>query len=125
MSWTDERIDELKQLWGEGLSAQEIGRKLGVTKNAVIGKAHRLGLPARPSPIKRARPAAPAKAKRKSPPTNLGIRLSGPTCLWPIGDHQEDDFHFCGAPSIPSKPYCQKHYDEAYIQPRPRSARSS
>lgn len=124
MSWTDERIEELKQLWGEGLSAQEIGRKLDVTKNAVIGKAHRLGLPSRPSPIKRARPATAAKAKKKVVPTNLGIRSSGPTCLWPHGDPTEDDFHFCGQPSIPNKPYCQKHYDEAYIQPRPRSARN-
>ena len=54
MAWTEEQIDQLKDLWSEGLSTSEIGRKLGVTKNAVVGKAHRLGLPPRPSPIKRA-----------------------------------------------------------------------
>ena len=54
MAWTEDQIDQLKELWGEGLSTSEIGRKLGVTKNAVVGKAHRLGLPPRPSPIKRA-----------------------------------------------------------------------
>jgi hypothetical protein len=53
MGWTEERVDQLTQLWIEGLSASEIGRRLEVSKNAVIGKAHRLGLPSRPSPIKR------------------------------------------------------------------------
>ncbi len=125
LSWTDERIEELKQLWGEGLSAQDIGKKLGVTKNAVIGKAHRLGLPPRPSPIRRARPATATKARRKTSPTSVGLRATGHTCVWPIGDPAEDDFRFCDAPSMPHKPYCQKHYDLAYIQPRPRSARAS
>lgn len=53
MSWTPERIDELKRLWDAGHSASEIGKQLGVSKNAVVGKAHRLKLAARPSPIKR------------------------------------------------------------------------
>ncbi|MFT8895676.1 MAG: GcrA family cell cycle regulator [Acetobacter sp.] len=53
MEWTDETIARLKALWQEGLSTAEIGRQLGITKNAVVGKAHRLGLPARPSPIRR------------------------------------------------------------------------
>ncbi|AQS86503.1 MAG: GcrA family cell cycle regulator [Acetobacter aceti] len=53
MEWTDETITRLKALWQEGLSTAEIGRQLGITKNAVVGKAHRLGLPARPSPIRR------------------------------------------------------------------------
>lgn len=53
MSWTDERINTLKKMWGQGKSASEIAEKLtGVTRNAVIGKAHRLGLSGRPSPIK-------------------------------------------------------------------------
>jgi GcrA cell cycle regulator len=52
MSWTDERIQELTDLWQQGLSASEIGKRLGVSKNAVVGKAHRLNLPSRPSPIK-------------------------------------------------------------------------
>ena len=50
--WTDDTIRELRQLWSEGHSTAEIGRRMGVTKNTVVGKAHRLDLPARPSPIR-------------------------------------------------------------------------
>lgn len=53
MEWTDEAIARLKALWAEGHSTAEIGRRMGVSKNAVVGKAHRLHLPARPSPIRR------------------------------------------------------------------------
>jgi len=53
MSWTEERIERLKAMWAEGATASEIADKLGgVSRNAVIGKAHRLGLEARPSPVK-------------------------------------------------------------------------
>ncbi|MBK1666882.1 hypothetical protein CKO28_02345 [Rhodovibrio sodomensis] len=52
MSWTDERIQELTRLWQAGHSASEIGKRLGVSKNSIVGKAHRLKLPSRPSPIK-------------------------------------------------------------------------
>ncbi len=51
MSWTPERIADLEKLWAEGLSTAEIGRRMGITKNAVVGKAHRLALPGRQSPI--------------------------------------------------------------------------
>ncbi len=65
MSWTEERIERLKQMWHEGATASEIAEKLGgVSRNAVIGKAHRLGLEARPSPVKAGEEgAAPAAAK--------------------------------------------------------------
>jgi GcrA cell cycle regulator len=53
MEWNDETIARLRTLWNEGLSTAEIGRRIGVSKNAVVGKAHRLGLPPRPSPIRR------------------------------------------------------------------------
>jgi len=53
MEWTDETIERLRALWAEGLSTAEIGRRMGISKNAVVGKAHRLNLPARPSPIRR------------------------------------------------------------------------
>jgi len=74
MSWTEERIERLKTMWHEGATASEIAEKLGgVSRNAVIGKAHRLGLEARPSPVKpgeeNSPTAAPAKAKKaESPP---------------------------------------------------------
>jgi GcrA cell cycle regulator len=54
MEWTNERVDELRRLWGQGQTASRIAELLGgVTRNAVIGKAHRLGLRGRPSPIRR------------------------------------------------------------------------
>ena len=63
MDWSDAVILSLRALWDEGLSTAEIGRRLGVTKNAVVGKAHRLDLPARPSPIRRGvGPAVPRYA---------------------------------------------------------------
>ncbi|MBC7168785.1 GcrA family cell cycle regulator [Phenylobacterium sp.] len=58
MSWTDERVESLKKLWQDGLSASQIAKQLGgVTRNAVIGKVHRLGLSGRAAPSKPARPA--------------------------------------------------------------------
>ena len=65
MSWTEERIERLKSMWTQGATASEIAEKLGgVSRNAVIGKAHRLGLEARPSPVKPGEEhAAPAPAK--------------------------------------------------------------
>lgn len=77
MSWTEERIDQLKRLWGQGMTASQIADDLGgVSRNAVIGKAHRLGLEARPSPVKGgdaaaasgASPAAAAPAPERTPP---------------------------------------------------------
>jgi GcrA cell cycle regulator len=64
MSWTDERIERLKTLWGQGMTASQIAEELtGVSRNAVIGKAHRLGLESRPSPVRGAEAAAePAEA---------------------------------------------------------------
>lgn len=52
MGWTDEQVEKLRQMWAEGLTANEIAKRLGVTKNAIVGKVHRLCLKARPSPIK-------------------------------------------------------------------------
>jgi GcrA cell cycle regulator len=72
MVWNEETILRLRELWDQGLSTAEIGRRLGVSKNAIVGKAHRLDLTARPSPIRRepmARPERPAPALRVSAPT--------------------------------------------------------
>src|SRR5690606_13352514 len=63
--WNDEKIQRLKKLWSEGLTTGEIGKRLGVSKNAVVGKAHRLGLKGRPSPIKR-QPNKPVEVKKET-----------------------------------------------------------
>ncbi len=69
MSWTDERVQLLKILWTQGLSASQIAARLGsVSRNAVIGKAHRLGLQGRPSPI-RANPGG--GGRKRVPPAKL------------------------------------------------------
>lgn len=72
MEWNEETIARLRALWAEGLSTAEIGRRMGISKNAVVGKAHRLNLPARPSPIRR---DAPGAAPRQPAPR----RVTGPT----------------------------------------------
>ena len=64
--WTDNTIRELRQLWSEGHSTAEIGRRMGITKNAVVGKAHRIDLPARPSPIRTG--SAPRPPRRQPVP---------------------------------------------------------
>ncbi len=70
MSWTDERIDQLKAMWEKGMTASQIAEELGgVSRNAVIGKAHRLGLQSRPSPVKaNEAPRKKAAAGRKAAP---------------------------------------------------------
>lgn len=126
MSWTDDRVALLKKLWGEGKTAAEIAKELGgVTRNAVIGKAHRLKLSNRVSPIQQNK-----KPVVKAPPPEKKIRpqvlieenreriplmeLSGRMCRWPIGDPQEENFGFCGETSIAGFPYCAEHGKVAY-----------
>ncbi len=136
MTWTDERISDLVRLWDDGHTASHIGKAIGVTKNAVIGKAHRLKLPPRPSPIRQSaapkaqKPAAnpmptPAHkqiAKVRPRPIVRAARagVGGSSCLWPIGDPSTPDFHFCGAEAVPGKPYCDEHCARAYVVTRPR-----
>ncbi|WP_447762671.1 GcrA family cell cycle regulator [Sphingopyxis panaciterrae] len=74
MSWTDERIESLRNMWEKGLTASQIADELGgVSRNAVIGKAHRLGLKSRPSPVKAtekvAKPAKAPSAPKLAPPS--------------------------------------------------------
>ena len=78
MSWTDERIDRLKSMWAEGSTASQIAEDLGgVSRNAVIGKAHRLGLESRPSPVKAGEEKA-KKAKPESPAPAAAAKVERP-----------------------------------------------
>ena len=69
MAWTDEMVEELKKLWAEGVTTGEIGKRLNISKNSIVGKVHRLGLSGRPSPIKKKTDAEKAEKKTKSTKT--------------------------------------------------------
>ena len=105
MEWTEEKVDLLTSLWTQGKSASEIAEILGeeVSRNAIIGKAHRLGLAGRPSPIK----------KKELKQTTL-YGLTERMCKWPIGDPKQPDFHFCGKAVEVTVTYCQEHRAKAY-----------
>src|SRR3954465_879062 len=76
MSWTDERIERLKNMWAKGATASQIADELGgVSRNAVIGKAHRLGLEQRPSPVK---PGEEKEAKKAAPAPAPGAAKPAP-----------------------------------------------
>jgi GcrA cell cycle regulator len=135
--WSDDRVETLKRLWLEGLSAAQVARQLGgVSRNAVIGKLHRLGLSgvraasARPRRIagpaaRRARPTQPRRRPKPSvlPAAVLPIPvdpgepglvrdatgLRPHMCKWPIGDPLSDAFSFCGRPALSGGPYCPAH----------------
>ncbi len=133
MGWTDERVEHLKKLWAEGLSASQIARVLGeVTRNAVIGKVHRLGLSGRATPARAERPryaksprrmiAKPALAPLpvfEEPEPEPGewttvMTLKEHMCKWPIGNPGETNFRFCGRRSGDGASYCTEHARKAY-----------
>lgn len=142
MEWSEEVIAKLRVLWGEGHSTAEIGRRLNISKNAVVGKAHRLNLPPRPSPIRRgaegaARPQPPRRTQGPTlPPLASSMNAPAPAlrpiipapkqtlraapCCWPIGEPGKPSFHFCNADSVPGKPYCEDHANIAYVRVRDR-----
>ena len=80
--WTDSAIEQLRDLWDDNsLSGLQIGRRMGISKNAVVGKAHRLGLPMRPSPIKRdgvPRPPAPVRGGVRTTLAALAVEAPPP-----------------------------------------------
>ncbi|MBT3361277.1 MAG: global cell cycle regulator GcrA-like protein [Rhodospirillales bacterium] len=116
VDWTETQVAELIRLWNEGLPTSEIGRKLGTTKNAVVGKAHRMGLTKRQSPIRKK--AAPKPEK----PKIIRLReLRSGMCSWPHGEPGTPDFQFCGKPTVPSKPYCADHCAMAYVSGKERN----
>ena len=150
MGWTDERVELLKKLWLDGLSASQIAKQLGgVTRNAVIGKVHRLGLSGRATPSqpqrttfkapRAPRPAVASQPRRLSEPSLPSapvpvfypeqpgsatvLTLGAHMCKWPIGDPSTDGFTFCGRRSNDG-PYCIEHARVAY-QPQQKKGRSS
>ncbi len=141
MSWTPEREKKLKELWKKGHTASQIASLLGsTTRNAVIGKAHRLNLQARTTSRKLApktnienNNAEETKTKKlgrkakfqallldksfeQENPKKLE-ELTDETCRWPIGHPYEKDFYFCGRKPMDKFPYCKLHVLYAF-QPK-------
>ena len=147
--WSDDRVDRLTRLWQDGLSASQIAKQLGgVTRNAVIGKVHRLGLSGRAEPSRPTRTVvrAPRPARTRSPapcrpprmpepsptePVHLAppeqdapglatpVTLGAHMCKWPIGDPLAEDFAFCGR-RTDNKPYCALHDRRAHRPGKPQ-----
>ena len=124
--WNDDHIATLKALWTAGESCNAIGRKLGCSKNAVVGKAHRLQLPQRrlpnhPAHLIDARLRARAAAMQTASASAFGatlLQLEPHMCRWPTG--QDGGAHrFCGHQKRDEGPYCAKHAALAYI-PAPK-----
>ena len=142
MSWTDEKVAKLKELWGKGSTASQIAEIIGgLSRNAVIGKAHRLNLSAK---IKtraatsnqnfnnsiNEKNTLTTKRGRKSKFKSLIIEkdfepenpkqleeLDENSCKWPIGHPNEQSFYFCGRTSLKDFSYCKLHLLYAY-QPK-------
>ena len=138
MSWTDEKVAKLKELWGKGNTASQIAEILGgVSRNAVIGKAHRLNLSGKIIAKKGSHKQIIDKSKnlnvrkaRKGRFKSLIIEkdfepenpkqleeLDDNTCKWPIGHPNEESFYFCGRSSLKDFSYCKLHLLYAY-QPK-------
>ena len=143
MSWNDDNVSRLRELWDQGLPTAQIGKLLSFTKNAVVGKAHRIGLERRPSPIRRTA-AKPDRKKARSPVMpklafeqssieekiytpiiqkfspnikNILTTSSKRGCEWPEGHPDEPEFHFCSKERFEDKPYCLDHCSVAYVIP--------
>jgi GcrA cell cycle regulator len=134
MDWTEERIETLRRLSLEGMSARQIAERLGgVSRNAVIGKLNRLDRqPSTPKPASvkvvrvRAATPAPRPAIARAPaPARAPMQCDEPRgaatfltleahmCRWPIGDPCGTDFTFCGQPAQ-GRSYCGRHASQAY-----------
>ena len=141
MSWTEEKVAKLKELWGKGNTASQIAEIIGgISRNAVIGKAHRLNLSAK---IKTRTATSnqnfensldekivKSKRGRKNKFRSLIIEkdfepekpkqleeLDENSCKWPIGHPNESSFYFCGRSSLKDFSYCKLHLLYAY-QPK-------
>jgi GcrA cell cycle regulator len=151
-TWTPERIEWLRNLEAKGLSCAQIADQMGVSRNAVIGKLHRLGI-SRGRPTRGAARTSPPRANRArqsprrtflrlmlsaSPPSagDAGVRhdtvhsaqpcslldLGLSTCRWPMGNPDAAGFAFCNNEVYPGCPYCAGHALIAYRIPPARSA---
>ena len=123
--WDEDKLKKLRFFWDEGLPITKIGNMLGVSRNAIAGKAHRMGLPKRNSPISKS--GDPRKNQKKSDDDNKELPLkillrdvewSRNRCCWPIGDPKLPGFSFCGTSIIPGRPYCEEHSSLAYTNTR-------
>ena len=124
MSWTDERIERLKTMWTDGSTASQIADELGgVSRNAVIGKAHRLGLEARPSPVKageekdKARKAAAPKSAAPSRPA-AAPKAEAPAVAAAAADVAPGDAPSGPGPKFPPAPQRVPAAGEAQMQYR-------
>ena len=142
MSWTEEREQRLRELWGKGYTASQIAEKLGegTPRNAVIGKVHRLKLAARAASKQSKSPKKQKEASdlnkregyisRKSRFKSLLLdknfevenpkkleELGNKNCRWPIGHPDEENFYFCGRNPVESFSYCKLHVLYAF-QPK-------
>ena len=141
MSWNEEKVNKLKELWGNGSTASQIAEIIGgISRNAVIGKAHRLNLSSKirsrnvsssKSLLHKTEENHPRKNQgRKSKFQSLIIEkdfepenpkkleeLDENSCKWPIGHPEEEKFYFCGRSSLKDFSYCKLHLLYAY-QPK-------
>ena len=148
MSWNEEKVNKLKELWGKGNTASQIAGIIGgISRNAVIGKAHRLNLS---SKLKTKNASSNPKLGNNSDENNLKERrerkskfksliiekdfepenpkkleeLDESSCKWPVGHPEEKSFYFCGRSSLKDFSYCKLHLLYAY-QPKGRKEEPS